>query len=78
MIVKTGGQLFPHDCNAESMRFSAYNAETVSYYCAECGGKLVVRVARDEWPQFFEGETLTLSERVLSRAEAPQEAAEES
>jgi len=60
------------------MRFSAYNAETVSYYCAECGGRLVARVARDEWPELFDGETLTLNERVLSRAEAPQDAAGES
>jgi hypothetical protein len=53
------------------MRFSAYNAESVSYYCAECGGKLVVRVAREEWPDFFDGDSLTISERVLARADEP-------
>ncbi len=71
MIVPTYDQLFPHECSPDTMRFSAYNAETVSYYCAECGGKLVVRVAREEWPQFFDAESLTLNEKVLSRAEAP-------
>ncbi|MBM3464251.1 MAG: hypothetical protein FJX76_19315 [Armatimonadetes bacterium] len=71
MQIQTYDQLFPHECNADTMKFSAYNAQTVSYYCSECGGKLVVRVAREEWPQYFEGESLTINEKVLSRAEAP-------
>lgn len=75
MQVPTHDALFPHDCNVDTMRFSAYNAQTVSYYCNECGGKLIVRVTRDEWPAYFEGETLTLNERVLTRA-VPQENAE--
>lgn len=71
MTLKTTDQLFPHDCTSADMRFSAFNPETVSYYCAECGGRLVVRVAHEEWSEFFEGDSLTLNEKVLSRIVEP-------
>jgi hypothetical protein len=67
--IQTADQLFPHECQESDMRFSAFNPETVSYYCTECGGKLVVRVKRDEWPSFFDDNSLSLNPRVLARAD---------
>lgn len=66
--VKTSDQLFPHECQMQDMRFSAYNPQRVSFYCIECGGKLVVRVGRDEWTALFGEDSLALNEKVLARA----------
>jgi Fe-S cluster biosynthesis and repair protein YggX len=65
----TQDQLFPHECAAADMKFSAFNPQGLSYYCTQCGGKLHVRIAREEWPQFFEGDTLDINDRVLTRIE---------
>ena len=76
MSVKTSDQLFPHDCQMNDMRFSAYNPKRVSFYCIECGGRLVVRVSREEWAELFGEDNLSLNEKVLARAVDVEEEAQ--
>lgn len=76
-IVRTSTQLFPHDCQLRDMRFSAYNPQSVSFYCIECGGKVALRMTRQEWPALFGEDSLALNEKALERAVDPDvEAAE--
>lgn len=76
-VVKTSNQLFPHDCQVSDMRFSAYNPQSVSFYCIECGGKMAVRVKRSEWQKLFGKDSLALNEKVLERVIDPDEEAAE-
>lgn len=75
MTFKTSNALFPHDCAVSDMRFSAYNPHTVSFYCIECGGRITLRVAREEWADLFGEDSLVLNERVLDRIIDPEEEA---
>ena len=73
MKVNTYDQLFPHECQLDDMKFSAFNPHSVSYYCVECGGKLMVHVAREEWTSFFGDNSLGLNKKALARANCPQD-----
>jgi hypothetical protein len=50
------------------MKLSAFNPKTLTYYCKECGGKLVIDVEMKDWKTLF-GEPINfrLNKKVLEK-----------
>jgi hypothetical protein len=73
MKIRTVDQLFPHNCQIRDMKFSSFNPLSISYYCTQCGGRLVIKLKLDDWSEFFPDNSLKLSKKVLIKAEVLEE-----
>ncbi|MHB2017014.1 MAG: hypothetical protein ACYCW6_08735 [Candidatus Xenobia bacterium] len=73
MKFKTVDQLFPHRCQIRDMKFSSFNPLSISYYCTQCGGRLVIKLKLEDWPEFFPDNSLKLSKKILLKAEVLEE-----
>lgn len=65
MNIETSEKLFDHKCQIKDMRLSGFNPETLTYYCNECGGKLVVRRTKKSDAYIEKFASLRLTKRLI-------------
>jgi hypothetical protein len=63
--VTTTENLFEHKCQIKDMKLSGFNPEMLTYYCQECGGKLVIKRTKKADAFIKKNATLKLSKRLL-------------
>lgn len=77
MKIRTSNQLFPHKCQIKDMKLSGFSPDTIRYHCSQCGGVLILRLARDEWESVFgDRKNLNLSKAILQQLDAIEDVQE--